>query len=210
MARVKVCGFTHEADVAAAVAAGVDAVGAIVDVPVETPREVSASRAAELFATVPPFVSTVLVTMPESTQAARSLLAEVDPDAVQIHAGLPPKELGALVADGHKTIVAIDHDDPEATAYAAHADALLVDSTDAAGAGGTGTTHDWESSRSLGRLEAPLILAGGLTPANVAAAVQTVDPYAVDVASGVESVPGRKDSTAIEQFVERATGRTAR
>ncbi len=209
MPRVKVCGFTHEADVAKAVEAGVDAVGAIVDVPVETPREVSASRAAALFGTVPPFVSTVLVTMADSREAVRSLVERVEPDAVQVHAGLAPEDVGALSADGMTTIAAVDHDDAEVAAYAAKADAVLVDSMDAAGAGGTGTTHDWEQTRSLDTLEAPLILAGGLTPENVADAVRTVDPYAVDVASGVEVEPGRKDAASIEQFVAQATGRVA-
>jgi phosphoribosylanthranilate isomerase len=204
MVRVKVCGFTHEADVAAAVEAGVDAVGAIVDVPVETPRAISPARAKDLFATVPPFVSTVLVTMPESVERARELVDVVRPDAVQIHAGLPPEAIESLAASGPRTIASVSHDDSAIADYAAAADALLVDSTAHSGAGGTGRTHDWTATREVDTLDSPLILAGGLTPENVAEAVSTVDPYAVDVASGVEAEPGRKDSAAVDAFVARA------
>ena len=92
------------------------------------------------------------------------------------------------------------HDDP--------ADALVVDSLDESGAGGTGETHDWARTRALvGSLSSPVVLAGGLTPGNVADAVETVDPFAVDVASGVEADPGRKDPAAVSAFVRAAGGR---
>lgn len=202
MPRVKVCGFTHEKDVWEAVSAGVDAVGTIVDVPVETPREVTPSNAASLAGTVPPFVSTVLVTMPDSVDRAQELIDIVHPDAIQIHGSLSPNAVGELAETGITTIASVDHSDPDIEQYATVADAVLVDSSDERGAGGTGRTHDWSVTRELGTLDAPIILAGGLTPANVAAAVETVDPYAVDVASGVETEPGRKDPARLRQFVE--------
>lgn len=205
MARVKVCGFTHEADVTAAVSAGVDAVGTIVDVPVETPREVTPSNAASLAGTVPPFITTVLVTMPDSVDRAQELIDIVHPDAIQIHGSLSPSEVGELAETGITTIASVDHDGPDIEQYATGADAVLVDSSDEKGAGGTGRIHDWKETRELGDLDAPIILAGGLTPANVGKAVETVDPYAVDVASGVETEPGRKDPAQLEQFVEAAT-----
>lgn len=205
MPRVKVCGFTHEEDVTAAVSAGVDAVGTIVDVPVETPREVTPNKAASLAGTVPPFVSTVLVTMPDSVDRTRELIDIIHPDAVQIHSELSVGEVDELAETGITTIVSVDHDDPDIDQYATVADAVLVDSADEQGAGGTGRTHDWSETSRLGPLDAPVILAGGLTPANVETAVQTVDPYAVDVASGVEAEPGRKDPTRLRQFVTAAT-----
>ena len=208
MPRVKVCGFTHEDDVHAAVSAGVDAVGAIVDVPVETPREVTPKMAAELFETVPPFVSTVLVTMPDSLDRARELIGRVGPDVIQIHDGLSVEAVSELGRPGLGTIVSVAHDDPAINKYATAADALLVDSADETGAGGTGRTHDWNATSELRDLEAPLILAGGLTPTNVSTAVETVDPFAVDVASGVEAEPGRKDPTKLQRFVEAATAGT--
>lgn len=202
MPRVKICGFTREADVEAAVAAGVDAVGAIVDVSVETPREVSARRARELFASVPPFVSTVLVTMPDGLERARELLGVVEPDAIQVHGGLDPAAIEALAAE-ISTLVALEQDDPAIEAAARAADAVVVDSTDERGAGGTGETHDWRATRKLD-LPAPIVLAGGLTPENVTRAVEVVEPYAVDVASGVETDPGQKDPGMVTDFVAAA------
>ncbi|AOW79676.1 phosphoribosylanthranilate isomerase [Halodesulfurarchaeum formicicum] len=206
MVRVKLCGFTRQADVTRAVEAGVDAVGAIVDVPVETPRAVEVTHAARLFAAVPPFVSTVLVTMPESADRARELIDRVDPDAIQVHAGLAPAAVEAL-AEETSAIAAVGHDEPAIKEYADAADGLLVDSTDESGAGGTGQTHDWTATRELTQLDTPIVLAGGLTPENVRSAVTTVGPYAVDAASGVEAEPGQKDAAAMDQFVAAARGR---
>lgn len=206
--RVKICGVTREADRDAAVTAGADALGFIVDVPVETPREVSADRARELAAGVPPFVSPVLVTMPTDVHRAVELAGRVNPEAVQVHAGLSPGEIRRLGERvGPAVVAAVDVDEPDVEAYAAAADALLVDSTDDWGAGGTGETHDWERTKQLvERLETPVVLAGGLTPGNVREAVETVGPFAVDTATGVEREGGVKDHGAVAAFVRRAGG----
>ena len=204
MTRVKLCGITNEADRDAAVAAGADAVGVIVDVPVDTPREVTVDRAAELVAGLPPFVSSVLVTMPNSVQAAMALQREVRADTIQVHGTLPPEYVGGLRSRARVTVVAAVGPD-EAVEYADHADAVLVDSVDDAGGGGTGETHDWERTREVvDSVGVPVVLAGGLTPDNVADAVETVGPYAVDTASGVEREGGVKDHDAMAQFVARA------
>jgi len=213
--RVKVCGVTRDSDREAVVAAGADAVGVISDVPVDTPREVDTDTAADLLAGVPPLVTGVLVTMPETVEAAVGLVEDTDPDAVQVHGGLSPGELGAL---GHRlnqdVVVAVDAAADDITDYAEPADALLVDSVDADGGGGTGETHDWERTREVvADLDVPVILAGGLTPDNVAAAVETVSPFGVDVATGVERVAngervgGEKDHEAVREFVAAATRR---
>ncbi|ACV11458.1 Phosphoribosylanthranilate isomerase [Halorhabdus utahensis DSM 12940] len=205
MTRVKVCGHTREADVRASVAAGADAVGVISGVPVETPREVAPERAADLLDAVPPLVSGVLVTMPETVEEARELVAETQPDAVQVHGTLDPEEVEALTAEiSQPILVALDHD-AELDAYADAADGLVVDSLDEAGGGGTGQTHDWDRTAEIvERLDVPILLAGGLTPENVAEAVETVRPFGVDTASGVERDGGVKDHDAVEQFVDRA------
>jgi len=207
--RVKVCGVTRERDRDAVVAAGADAVGVICDVPVDTPREVDASTAADLVAGCPPLVTAVLVTMPDSVAEAVRLVKRVDPDAVQVHAGLSPAELDALGERiGQRVIVAVDANADDIAAYAAAADALLVDSVDESGGGGTGETHDWDRTRELvADLAVPVLLAGGLTPDNVGTAVATVDPFAVDVASGVEREGGVKDHDAVERFVRAAAGK---
>ncbi|MBX0325715.1 phosphoribosylanthranilate isomerase [Halomicroarcula sp. F13] len=203
MTRVKMCGVTTPEDRDAVVAAGADAVGVIHGVPVDTPREVDEDTAAALVDGVPPLVTSVLVTMPTTVQEAVVRVDEVDPDAVQVHDGLTPPELGALSRRVTQQIIAVVDAEADALAdYAAHADALLVDSVDDEGAGGTGETHDWERTRELvDSVDLPVILAGGLTPANVAEAVETVRPFAVDTASGVESSGGVKDHDAVERFV---------
>ncbi|MEF8787303.1 MAG: phosphoribosylanthranilate isomerase [Haloarculaceae archaeon] len=207
MTRVKLCGITREADRDAAVAAGADAVGFIVDVDVETPREISAERAAALVDGVPPFVTSVLVTMPDSVEDAVTLLEEVGADAVQVHSTLAPEYVGGLRARVAGTVLAAVGPDADLRAYADAADALLVDSVDSEGGGGTGETQDWERTRDLiAGIDTPVVLAGGLTPENVRTAVETVDPYAVDTASGVESSGGVKDHDAMTAFVARATG----
>jgi len=206
--RVKVCGVTRERDRDAVVAAGADAVGVIADVAVETPREVDSGTAVDLVAGVPPLVTSVLVTMPDSVEEAVALVDRVEPDAVQVHAGLSPAHLGALGERVDQAVLAaVDADAPELGAYAASADAVLVDSVDEAGAGGTGETVDWERTRErVAGLDVPVVLAGGLTPDNVAAAVEAVEPFAVDVATGVEREGGVKDHDAVERFVRAASG----
>ncbi|WP_135665318.1 phosphoribosylanthranilate isomerase [Halorhabdus rudnickae] len=206
MTRVKICGHTRIDDVRASVAAGVDAIGVISEVPVETPREVSHQRATDLLAAVPPLVSGVLVTMPGTVEAARDLIDATEPDVVQVHGTLGPTEIDALAATiSQSVLVALDHD-TDLDAYADAADGLVVDSLDEAGGGGTGRTHDWEQTAEVVEsLDVPVLLAGGLTPENVADGVDTVRPFGVDTASGVECEGGIKDYDAVERFVERAT-----
>ncbi|WP_135304362.1 phosphoribosylanthranilate isomerase [Haloarcula amylovorans] len=207
MTRVKICGVTTPADCDAVVAAGADAVGVIHGVPVETPREVDADTAATLVEGVPPLVTSVLVTMPTAVAEAVDRIDEIEPDVVQVHGGLTPAEVGTLGERvAQRIVVAVDPESVDLDDYAKNADALLVDSVDADGAGGTGETHDWERTRDVVQsLDVPVILAGGLTPENVAGAVETVRPFAVDVASGVESSGGVKDHDAVERFVGNAT-----
>ncbi|MEF8907956.1 MAG: phosphoribosylanthranilate isomerase [Haloarculaceae archaeon] len=209
MTRVKVCGVTREADREAVVTAGADAVGVIAGVPVDTPREVSPERAADLVAGVPPLVTSVLVTMPDSVQDAVTLQREVAADALQVHATLPPEKVGGLRARVDARVVAAVDADDDLAGYAEAADALLVDSTDDRGGGGTGETVDWERTRErVAGLDVPVVLAGGLTPENVAEAIGTVDPFAVDTATGVEREGGVKDHDAVRAFVA-AAGRGA-
>jgi phosphoribosylanthranilate isomerase len=207
MTRVKICGLTDRGDLEAVVAAGADAIGVTVDVTVETPREIDRSLAADLVAATPPFVTTVLVTMPETVEAGIELVESVEPDAIQVHGGLSPADLATLSESIHSRVIrGVSPDD--AARHDGSADALLVDSLDESGGGGTGEIHDWGRARELVKaLSSPVILAGGLTPENVAEAVATVRPFAVDVASGVESRPGRKDHDAVESFIQRAGGR---
>ncbi|MFP8958584.1 phosphoribosylanthranilate isomerase [Natrialbaceae archaeon A-CW3] len=209
MTRVKICGITRESDLQAAVDAGADAVGIVCDVPIETPREVSVDRATALVDAAPPFVTTVLVTMPTGPERAIELAEAVDPDVIQLHGGMRPGDLAYLRAKIDASVfLAIDAEDvSEAGLYDDIADALVVDSADEHGAGGTGETHDWERTRAaIDPLESPVILAGGLTPSNVTEAIETVSPFAVDASSGIEAEhqPGTKDHESVRAFVDAA------
>ncbi|MEF8806837.1 phosphoribosylanthranilate isomerase [Natronomonas sp.] len=205
MTRVKICGITTRQDLDMVVTAGADAVGFIADVSTETPREIPATRAVELARAAPPFVTTVLVTMADRPEATVDLASRVQPDVVQVHGDLSPGDLAYLSAKIHGDVIkAVSPAD--APQYDTVADALLVDSLDESGAGGTGETHDWDRTAELvDSLESPVVLAGGLNPENVGEAVRRVEPFAVDVASGVEADPGRKDLDAVSAFV-RAGG----
>lgn len=207
--RVKICGITREADLRAAAAAGADAVGVVADVSVETPREVTVDRAERLVAAAPPFLATTLVTMPSDPAAAADLAERVGADHLQVHGVTDPDALASLRdAVPARLLVAVGADEgATARTVAPVADGLLVDSATDEGAGGTGETHDWSATRDLAAdLDAPVVLAGGLTPDNVASAVRTADPYGVDVASGVERTGGVKDHGAVRAFVRSARG----
>jgi len=213
VSRVKICGVTSRADLATVAEAGADAVGFVVDVPVETPREVSLDRAATLAAAAPPFLTTTAVTMPGTVAEAVAVADAVGADALQLHADFDADGFATVREETRATVVAaLDSeagDRARDLAAADVVDAVLVDSASDSGAGGTGETHDWEATRALARelgdeFGVPTVLAGGLTPENVTAAIRTVRPYAVDVASGVETTGGRKDEAAVEAFVTNA------
>ncbi|WP_456481384.1 phosphoribosylanthranilate isomerase [Methanopyrus sp.] len=210
MVRVKICGITRPEDAGVADEAGADAVGCVVEVPVFTPRKVSAERANEVFSVVSPFVSRVAVLMDNLEPVDR--LEEAT--AVQLHGTEDPEtceELGELGFDVIKTFW-VDRRgsvwlgekparDETLAEYCEVVDAVLLDTKSVEG-GGSGECHDWDASARLaGRLDVPVILAGGLNPRNVREAIETVRPYAVDASSGVERKPGVKDPEAIAEFV---------
>ena len=208
MTRAKVCGLTTALDLRAAVDAGADAVGVVAAVPVDSPREVSVETARDLLASAPPLVSSVLVTMPETAERAVELADSVAPDVLQLHGDLPVGDVAYVAANTDVDVLkAVDATDGGAGRYDDVVDALLVDSVGEDGGGGTGRTHDWNATREFAAsVDSPVVLAGGLTPENVGDAVEAVDPFAVDVASGVEVAPGEKDHDAVREFVANATG----
>jgi len=207
--RVKICGITRKEDLDAAVAAGADAVGFVVGV-ASSPRNIALEKAEKLIRQVPPFVKSVLVTVPRGIDEFE-MYEKLNPDAIQIHGEklhtaasvrlkIPNTLLiGAVNAKGAN---ALDVVSKAAKIF----DAVLLDSFANGRYGGTGIVHDWELSKRVKQAihPKPLILAGGLTPENVAEAVRTVRPYAVDVSSGVELQPGIKDHKKIIEFIKNA------
>ena len=206
--RVKICGITQKEDLEFAVNAGADAVGFVVGVP-SSPRNISLRKASNLIKQVSPFVKSVLVTVPQSLEELDDILKMLNPGAIQIHGAYLDEKVrdkfpNRLLIRAVKANVkdAIIKAEEEAKIF----DAILLDSCVEGKYGGTGITHDWRLSRKVKQAihPKPLILAGGLTPENVADAVQAVEPYAVDVSSGVECQPGIKDHQKILKFVENA------
>jgi len=208
--RVKICGITREEDLAVAVAAGADAVGFIVGV-LSSPRNLTLERAERLLKQVPVFVDSVVVTVPDSIDSLVKIYDRLRPTAIQIHGEKPfqasvirEKIRGARLI---KSVYVKTGDTAKrARANSKAFDAILLDSFTHGQYGGTGMVHNWELSRKIKQIiePTPLILAGGLKPENVKEAILTVQPYAVDVASGVELRPAFKDSEKVLAFVKNA------
>lgn len=214
MIKIKICGITSPEDAVMVQSTGADILGVIVDVDVSTPREIEVSRAREVFGALSDDVEKVVVTMPGGSEDIEKLSESLSPDYFQIHSDLPSSELKRIrnrVDEGIIGVVQIPKGspDPEGVREKAEkvveaSDFLLLDTKEESREG-AGTVHDWSiSSRVTRLLDLPVILAGGLDPSNVRRAVEEVGPFAVDVASGVESEPGRKDKKLVESFVQEA------
>lgn len=189
--RVKICGVTHPEDARVAEAAGADAIGVVMYS--ESPRSVSPDEAAAIFSALGPFVARVVVTHTSSREDLSEVLA-LHPTAVQVSY---PHEV--LAGCGTAVIRVIGREHP---APPLHADAYIVDESM-----GRGRLFDLISARRMvDESRVPVVLAGGLTPGNVRAAVRAVHPYAVDVCSGVETRPGVKDPALVRAFVAAVKG----
>lgn len=194
--RVKVCGLTRAGDVAAAVGAGVDALG-FVAWP-RSPRALTAAQISALLRDVPPFIATVAVTVsPSADDVCR--LRDAGCSWVQVHDAVPVWPAGC------RLLRAISWDQDRRTWFPDDGGeaAVLVDAHDPLRHGGTGRTADWTRAAALAARRA-VVLAGGLTPETVEAAVRTVRPWAVDVSSGVEEAPGIKSAARMAAFVAAA------
>ena len=209
MIKVKICGVRTPEDAGKCVACGADAVGMLL---APSPRRISIEQAAGIVDKLPPFVTPVIVMMPASAQDAVNAAAAIRPGAIQLQGDEPPQMLREIKrAMPHiKLIKAVHVGDGEemdkARAYEGITDAILLD-TMSPNRGGSGQTHDWGLSREIASgIKTPVVLAGGLSPANVAEAIRVVRPFAVDVASGVEGNGRVKDIRLIEQFIENARG----
>jgi phosphoribosylanthranilate isomerase len=206
--KIKICGLTSVADAQAAVAAGADAIG-LVFYP-KSPRCVSVQQAADIVRAVGPFVTTVGLFVDATRETIDAVLASVPLQLLQFHGNESPVFCASFHRPFIKAVRMAEGVDVLALAQeyrAAGALGLLLDSYSAAAMGGTGETFGWE--RIPPNLPLPLVLAGGLEPSNVSAAICQAQPYAVDVSSGVETAPGRKDSARIAAFV-RAVRNAAR
>ena len=195
---VKICGITNLEDAQGALEAGADALGFVLS---ESPRRVDAERAAEIVAALPAGTLTVGVFRNEPPERVAVLVEAGGFAAAQVHSRDPAGDVGFLRPRIPFLIEAVPVTAVGGLARAirSEADLVLVDSARP----GSGLVFDWSA---LGDLSAGrrIVLAGGLSPENVARAVRRVRPYGVDVSSGVEASPGRKDHGRVRSFVERA------
>ncbi|HET7698919.1 MAG TPA: phosphoribosylanthranilate isomerase [Vicinamibacterales bacterium] len=186
---VKICGITTPQDALAAVSCGASALG-LVFWP-SSPRAVDAARAREILAVVPALVSVIGVFVNQVAEAKR-LAAELQLSAVQFHGDESPDD---CVRAGVRVIKAVPVKDASAIDAALalpESVTVLLDAHDPIKRGGTGAAIDWSIAREIARRRLT-ILSGGLTPENVNDALAMVRPWAIDVSSGVEEAPGRKD-----------------
>ncbi len=202
---VKICGITSEGDAALAVDAGADAIG-FVFWP-RSARKVSPERAAAIARELPDAVLRVGVFVDAPAEEMTRVADAVGLDLLQLHGEEPPAALAGLPRPVLKAIrVGPGFSRDEALRYVANAAGILVD-TRLAGEerrGGTGAAFDWSLVKGLAERVPFLVLAGGLGPSNVAEAIRAVRPHAVDVSSGVEAGPGRKDPEKVRAFVDAA------
>lgn len=224
---IKICGLTNIEDARVAVEAGADLLGFIIYP--KSPRYVSPPQIAEIITTIrheqgkgadKKLVQTVGVFVNENEEDIQQILDDTGLDLVQLHGDEPPSMLQSMRSlYPHRAYKALRPEDEieaneQAKQYAnsgvtsSHASVdrpiWLLDAYEAGIYGGTGKRADWQSAAKLARVYPGLLLAGGLRAENVAKAIQHVQPWGVDVASGVESEPGQKDHQAIWDFVSAA------
>ena len=200
MTRVKVCGITTEEDARRAVDLGVDALGFVFYA--KSPRWIPPPAAAAIVRALPPFVTCVGVFVDSPSREIDSIVEECGLTAIQLHgretpdfcAGFRLKVIKAFRVRGAEL-------PPEIGRY--RADAILLDAFREGVPGGTGTSFAWEVAREARRY-GRIILAGGLNCENIRQAIETARPYGVDVSSGVETAPGKKDPKRLAEFVTMA------
>lgn len=214
--QIKICGVTTPADAELAASAGADAIG--LNFYPRSKRFVTHQQAKQIAAAIPKRVKKVGVFVNASLDEIAAAIAVASLDIVQLHGDEPPEFLEQVRKKNFLPIMRalrwgadsrsiVDDYLGRCAALACMPEFVLIDSQSAGQFGGTGVTADWQAIAQW--LEecldsVPVVLAGGLTPQNVAAAIAAVRPSAVDTASGVESSPGRKDAALVKSFVEAA------
>jgi phosphoribosylanthranilate isomerase len=197
--KIKICGLTSVADAVATAEAGADMIGLMFYE--KSPRHISLAMAAEIARAVSPFVLKVGVFVnPEEALVSRAI-AECGLSVLQFHGDEPSEfctqfslmSLKAIRVQNAESLNALEN---------FQTDAFLLDAHSKSGLGGTGEKFNWDLALAAQKFGRPIFLAGGLTPENVADAVKQVRPFAVDVSSGVESAPGKKDAAKVRAFIQ--------
>ena len=201
--KVKICGITSVSDANAAADAGADALGFMFwD---KSPRAVSLGAAAEIVRQLPPFIVKVGVFVNAEEDLVIRAIRECGLNLLQFHGDETPEYCLQFGLMSMKAFRMRDAGSLKALANYP-TDAWLLDAYTRGKPGGTGEQFDWDLAVEAVKLGRPIFLAGGLTPENVGEAVTRVQPYAVDVSSGVEAAPGRKDHAKVREFIAAARG----
>ena len=201
MVRVKICGITDVRDARTAARLGADALG--FNFYRDSPRYIRPARAKAIVAALPPLVTTVGVFVNEDPGDIMEICRLVGLDAAQLHGDESPSVVDAVRGLRRIKAIRVESEEDVRLCRRYRVEAFLLDAFVAGERGGTGQTFPWEIAREAAQF-GPIILAGGLSPDNVADAIAAADPYGVDVASGVESEPGSKDRRLMEEFILRA------
>jgi phosphoribosylanthranilate isomerase len=200
-AKVKICGITNLADAETAVQAGADLLGFVFYD--KSPRHVTVQAAREIVRQVPPFVARVGVFVNAPEELVSQALGECGLNVLQFHGDEAPEDCVKFGVMSMKAFRVRDAESLRALpAY--HTDAWLLDAHASDARGGTGATFNWDLAVEAKKFGRPIFLAGGLTAENVAEAVRRVRPFAVDVSSGVEVAPGKKDRMKVQAFIRAA------
>lgn len=202
MVHVKICGIRRAEDAEAAVESGASALG--FNFWKGTPRYIAPREAARIIAAVPKEVWTVGVFVDEESERVLEIAAETGVSVLQFHGSEPPEYVHGL--GGFTKIKAVKVGSgfqPEQLSRYRSVWAFLLDGFVAGMVGGTGQTFDWSLAEKA-KAHGKIILAGGLKPSNVGEAVRRVRPWAVDVCSGVETEPGKKDRQLLREFIRAA------
>jgi phosphoribosylanthranilate isomerase len=202
MTKIKICGIKNLQDAIFAVDYGADAIGFVF---AKSIRKVSKEKARAIVRKLPPFVTTVGLFVNETAEDIEAACRYCGLDAIQLHGNEPPniinelkdfKTIKAFRIQNERDIIPIKKYKPNA---------ILLDGYSENQMGGTGTSFDWKIVKKL-KTSIPIIVAGGLTHLNVSQAIKIVNPYGVDVSSGVESTPGQKDKKLIKKFIDAVKG----
>ena len=201
--KVKICGITSVADGLAAAEAGADLIGLMFYE--KSPRQVSLATAAEIARALPPFVVKVGVFVNAPEDLVVRAIGECGLNLLQFHGEESPK---FCVQFGVMSMKAFRIRDTKSLEELPHyqTDAYLLDAYSPGARGGTGKKFNWDLAIEAKKFGRPIFLAGGLTPENVAAAVRQVQPFGVDVSSGVELSPGKKDPAKVRAFIQAVAG----
>jgi len=199
--KVKICGITNASDAVAAAEAGADTLGFMFYEP--SPRHVTIRQAAEIIRALPPFIMKVGVFVDAEEDTVMRAIGDCGLTMLQFHGQETPEYCTQFGLMSMKAFRVKDTGSlKELPNYPT--DAWLLDAFVADKLGGTGEKFNWELAIEAKKLGRPIFLAGGLTPANVAEAVRTVQPFEVDVSSGVEAAPGKKDHAKVREFISAA------